>query len=144
MPTYFETRTRDNGETFTCCKTDAPEWVSDACQEAHARDLPNDWIYEECRAAFEAYEAGEITEGETHEHTDNRVDVYTRDAYQWAADFCLSYTWAEAEEAAKDLGMPEDTEKRIQVIQYAAIQRIAEIIVAACDAAAAAEENDDS
>jgi hypothetical protein len=92
------------------------------------------WIYEECRAAVEAFDDGTLTSDDDsdHEYADGRVDTYTKDLYQWAANFCLTDTWAEAEQEAKDVGLPDETDRRIACIQYAAIRQIAETIRAAC------------
>lgn len=133
MPKYFESRERDNGESFTCIRSDAPEWVTDVVHACHGDMLPCDWVYEECRAAFEAYEAGDIVEMEVHDYTDTRVDVYTRAIYQWASDMCLSGIYADAEADANDSGLPEEMEKRLQVIQYYAIDRIANLVIQACE-----------
>jgi hypothetical protein len=142
MPTnfavHFVTRIRQNGdkeeEQFITLVEDRPQWLQDAVRDAHQRTLPNDWIYEECRAAVEAFDAGDLRDDDdsVHEHADGRVEIYTKALYQWAADMCLTDTWAEAEQEAKDIGMPEETEKRLACIQYAAIRRIAQMMYAAC------------
>jgi hypothetical protein len=140
MPTdiasNFERKERAQGESYITLKDDHPEWLKDAVHEAHHDTLPNDWIYEECHAAVEAFDTGcLLDEDAVHQYVDGRVDTYTRDLYQWAADFCLTDTWAEAEADAKEMGLPEETEKRIACIQYAAIRHIAETMRAACEGA---------
>jgi hypothetical protein len=139
---HFEKKTRDSGESFFTLADDAPEWLCDAVRDAHQGTLPNDWIYSECRAAVEAFDEGTLDDEDAiHEHADNQVDVYTRELYRWAADMCLTDTWAEAEEEAKDLGdRLEDTEKRLAVIQYCAIARIAGTMLNACKEHAAEED----
>jgi hypothetical protein len=134
---HFVSSKRDNGDTFVTLSPDRPGWLQDAVYAAHLDTLPNDWIYEECRAAVEAFDSGELdAEGDgVHDFADSRVDVYTKILYQWAADFCLTDTWAEAESEASDCGMPDETEKRIAVIQYMAIRRIAETMREACEGA---------
>lgn len=131
---HFERKTRDSGEPFVTLKDDAPEWLQDAVQDAHQGTLPNDWIYAECLAAVEAFdneELGEDGDG-VHEHADGRVDTYTRDLYQWAADMCLTDTWASAESEAEDMGPTGTTLNRIASIQYCAIRHIAEIMRNVC------------
>jgi hypothetical protein len=140
IASYFDdTKTRDNGEYFVHLKDDAPEWLSDAVRDAHQGTLPNDWIYAECLAAVEAFDFGDFDEDYIHEHADGRVDVYTRELYQWAADMCLTDTWANAEAEAAEMGLVEETEKRLAVIQYCAIRYIAEAMLNACKDAAKEE-----
>lgn len=147
---HFETKPRpafsvQAGEPFVTLRDDAPEWLKEAVREAHQGDLPLDWIYAECQAAAQAIDAGDIDlVGEDdmdalHEHADGRVDIYTKELYQWAADFCLTDTWAAAEEAAREMGLPEETEKRLACVQYAAIHFVAETMRDACAKVAAAE-----
>ncbi len=137
----FTQGTRDNGETFTKLSDDAPEWLKDAVQEAHHGTFPNDWIYQECRAAYEAYHedygphASHWSDYET-EYADGRVDPYTRDLMQWAADMCLTDLYSEAEEEAKDLGsdpVSGDISERIAVFQFCAIRLVASVIFQACE-----------
>lgn len=138
---HFETKTRDNGDRFTSLKDDRPEWLQDAVYAAHQGTMPNDWIYAECLATAEAFDAGELSdEDNVHEFADARVDVYTKALYQWATDMCLTDTWANAESEASDLGEVPDTEKRIATIQFCAIRAIAETMRAAC--AEASEETE--
>ena len=142
MTTHFVSETRDNGERFYTLADDAPEWLRDAVQEAHDGTFPDDWVYAECEAAMCAILGGALTDsGGLHEHADSRVDVYTKELYQWAADMCLTALFAEAEESANELGMEyEDTTKRLQVIQYEAICRIARVILEAWTENQTAEE----
>jgi hypothetical protein len=134
LASHFETKTRDSGESFVTLNDTAPDWLKEAIREAHNGTLPTDWIYSECRAAVEAFDEGSLSdEDDVHSHADGRVDVYTKDLYQWAADFCLTDTWSSAEAEASDMGMPDETERRIAVIQYAAIRHIADTMRYACD-----------
>lgn len=128
---------RDNGETFTKLSDDAPEWLKDAVQEAHAGTFPNDWIYAECASAYEAIKDGAITDEDSiHEYADGQVDVYTKDLYQWGADMCLTDLYSQAEDEANDLGDDEvgETEKRFAMIQYCAIAFIARTMLEAVEA----------
>ena len=61
---HFVIHTRADGETFTTLADDAPAWLQEAVREAHQGDLPNDWVYAECRAAAEAFDAGESDLGQ--------------------------------------------------------------------------------
>jgi hypothetical protein len=130
---YFETRTRDSGENFIALKDEHPKWLQEAVRDAHQGSLPNDWIYVECRAACEAIDEGDISEDETHDYADGRVDVYTKDRYQWATEMCLTDLYAAAESEAEDMGYEEheNIAHRIAVVQYHAIRSIAETMLAA-------------
>jgi len=130
---HFETKTRTSGEKFVTLADSRPGWLHEAVRTAHQGTLPNDWIYAECEAAALAFDDGQLDdEDDVHMYVDGRIDIYTKDLYQWAADFCLTDTWAEAEVEARDMGLPEETEKRIACIQYAAIRHIAETMREAC------------
>lgn len=45
MAASFETKSRDNGESFVVLKDGAPEWMAEACQAAHGDMFPDDWRY---------------------------------------------------------------------------------------------------
>lgn len=138
---YFVAKKRDNGESYVSLHVDRPEWLQDAVYTAHGGDMPNDWIYDECRATCDAIDDGSIDiEGREdaindaiHDHADSRVEIYTKPLFQWAADMCLSDTFSEAESDLKDMGGDETTDmvKRLMALQYCAIRRIAETMVQA-------------
>ena len=135
LGSFFVTGKRDNGETFRAPYRRAPQWLHDAVRDAHAGDFPNDWIYRECRPrATRSMRGVSRMTTPCHEYADSRVDIYTRDLYQWAADMCLSDTYAGAESEAGDfLGEESDTIKRLSAIQYCAIGAIARIIMREAD-----------
>jgi hypothetical protein len=143
MPTNFASHFVTKTMFFYTLAEDRPGWLQEAVYDAHRGALPNDWIFEECRHAVEAFDSGELTSDEdddVHSYADGRVDVHTKDLYQWAAEFCLTETFSEAEEEAKDMGMPEETLDRIRCIQYAAIRHIADTMKEACRGGAARQE----
>ena len=130
----FETKTRDAGERFVTLTDDAPEWLQEAVRLAHHDTMPHDWVYAECEAAYDAYQDQE-GRPDDHEHTDGRVDVYTKELYAWAADMCLTDLYSEAESRANELGTKcEDTSQRLASIQYCAIELIATVIFDAIEA----------
>lgn len=139
---FFETKTRDSGESFVTLIDDAPEWLQDAIREAHQGDLPNDWVYEQCRAACEAVDDDTLNPESVYEHADSQVDIYTKSLFQWAADMCGTSTFSEAEERARDSGDDGNVEieKRLSVIQFYAIAVIAETMLAAIENARREEE----
>jgi hypothetical protein len=139
---YFETRKRDDGDEFVTLKDETPEWLTDAVREAHAGDLPNDWIYAECRAACEAIDEGTVSdEDDLHQHADGRVEVYTKDLFAWATEMCGTTTWASAEEEAEEVGSNTvGCEERIRAIQFFAIRNVASSMLEAVSAHTDEEE----
>ncbi len=124
----FTSKTRDDGTVFYTLSDDAPDGLLDAVQEAHRGAMPNDWIWAECKAAFE--EEADLTDPDAlHEYADGRMDVYTKALHSWAADMCLTDLYSSAEEEANDLLPPTATTlERIGAIQFCAIQGIAATI----------------
>lgn len=79
--TYFQTKTRENGETFYALADDAPEWVDDAVRDCHDGELPNDWRYTIIADLFE-----QLLENPDDEYAGaGLVDIYNRDLAQWLA-----------------------------------------------------------
>jgi hypothetical protein len=145
---FFQEKKRDNGETFFTLTDEAPRWLLEAVRDAHQGTIPNDWIWAECAAACEAIDSwGPKFEDDIVNYADSRVDVYTKELYQWAADFCLTTTWANAEEEATEIGFavgetigeflgriaepgtPLKMEFIIRSVQYCAIRYIADVMV---------------
>lgn len=83
----FKYNTRQDGTGYFFLSDAAPEWLSEAVQEAHDGELPNDWRYKVC--AFVAESIDEANEdGEEFDPTniaDSLVDVYTHDLIAWLA-----------------------------------------------------------
>jgi len=145
LVTYF---TNDNERKVWCLVPDSPQWLHDAVYAAHQGDGPNDWIYEECRAACNFIDHDLDGYADAHdavaEYSDGRVDIYTKDLYQWQADFCCTTTYAAAEDSLSDIGSDSDkAEKRVQILQYCAIEYIAQTMISAHTAALAEEEDED-
>jgi hypothetical protein len=144
LTSYF---TRDNARKIVTLKTKRLEWLYEAIREAHVSDPPNDWIYEECYAACEAIDDGSLKDDDdVHEFADSRVDIYTRDLFQWSADFCLTDTFASAESELSDCGGSDDGDmaKKIAQLQYFAIARIARTILEAYEANKDADDRIDT
>jgi hypothetical protein len=136
---------RTNGEAYCHLADDAPQWLKDAVHEAHQTDLPNDWIYNECRAACDAIDDERLQDEDgMHGHCDGRVDVYTKVLYRWAADMCLSDTWACAEENAEEMGDEGTMVDRLMRIQLCAIESIASTILHAWQESGQVLSDDDS
>jgi hypothetical protein len=127
----FETKKRDNGETFVTLSDATPQWLKDAVKAAHQDDPANDWIYQQSQAAYTAALSGDLTEDSAHEYADGQVDIYTANLARWYADMCLSTTYANAEWQAEDATHDGDISKRIATIQFYAIEYIAHVILSA-------------
>lgn len=124
----FIKQSRADGSTFYTLKDDAPEGLLEAIREAHCDMFPNDWVWEECKAAYE--EETDLTDSDAlHEYADSRVDIYTKALFTWAADMCLTSLYSDAEPEAEELfSAVPSTSERFQAIQYFAIHRIATVI----------------
>lgn len=139
LASYFKKLDGKPGVTTT---DDRPEWLQGAIREAHTGDLPHDWIYAECQAVCEAIDDGTFKdevlgyqEDAIHEFADSRVEVYTKARYEWAAEFCLTYTYAEAEgEDTDNGGDSSDVAEKLGRVQYYACARIARVILEAWEA----------
>jgi hypothetical protein len=78
----FETRTRNNGDEFTCLKDGAPEWAKDVCKAAHYCQgdlmLPDDWRYSAISLVADL-----LDEGNDPDEPCTEPDVYTHDLNAW-------------------------------------------------------------
>jgi len=83
MSKAFETKTRDNGDTFKVLKNGSPEWMRGICHKVHGEDLPDDTIYSLIESAVDT-----ISDCEEPEEIEERLyeveaDVYTSDLTEW-------------------------------------------------------------
>jgi hypothetical protein len=100
---YFEKRTRENGDKYLCLKDDKPEWVYKLVYAAHydgySYQLPNDYRYEFIYDALTI-----ISENEDHddqyEAIWNSIDENTYDLTGWLHSRNDRYSYCE--EAMKD------------------------------------------
>lgn len=105
----FQTKTRDNGDTFVCLKDDQPEWMTDVIRAAHdnGQMMPDDFRYalikEAAAAIWQADSNSDIDEC-ADEFADG-VDVYTSSLCEWAASH--GYRTAYCDEALDEYGKPE-------------------------------------
>lgn len=138
---HFITKKRGRGPkapSFVSLRDSAPQWLRDACYEAHFSDLPNDWIYDQIHDACRGIDDGYLTDDDSlHEYADSAADIYTSDLFAWAANLCQSSTFSYAEDALRDMGGSgdKDTAGRLGMIQYCAIEAIAATILHAYETA---------
>lgn len=144
---FFESATRDSGATYVRMVDDAPEWLTDAVRAAHLGDLPNDWIYEQCRDVCDAIDEGSISDSDSVSvWADGRADIYTHDLYAFAKDMFHTYTFSNGEELARDVGGDNDRgsiSEQIGRVQYFAIETIAQAILSAFEEHSADDDDDD-
>lgn len=133
---YFETAHRDDGESYTRTRDDAPEWVREIVYAAHGGGdfLPDDYRYEWTQEALEAiHDAGsddpdEIRDDMPHEFADS-VDVYNVALLKWLASNFRRPGYCD-DAAEEGLIGPDDTlMKRITVGQYMERQETFSLVV---------------
>lgn len=130
LAAHFERIKRPNGKWSYTLKDTAPEWLRDAVYSAHTDRPPNDWIYEECYDACVAIDDDSLSD--CGEYADQKVEPYTRELFEWAAEFCLSSLFAESEETVNGYRKHGDTvSTRLIAIQREAITFIASTILTA-------------
>ncbi len=131
MKSPFVTKTREpSGTEYVTLADNAPKWLYNTVRDAHQGDMPNDWIFQVCKDAYEAEDLDPTADGAIHEFADSSVDIYTKDLYQWAADMCLTSTYSNAQSNAEDFGQSnaQPIKDQLKIIQYCAIAYIAEVI----------------
>lgn len=127
----FETRTRDNGDKFTCLKEHSPEWMTDVIRAAHGDMLPDDYKYRMISEIADSLIENNPDDWDEsrHEIVDGLVDVYNMDRLRWlASDLCrASYCDDAAEEGY--IGSEASMFERIGVGQYQEYQEIFDAVV---------------
>ena len=108
---YFETKQRDNGESFVSLRDGHPEWVEDMVREAHGDMLPEDWRYKAIEEVITAiseneYEGEDDANDSASEVCDSLVSVYTHELTQWLAssNARIGYLDEAVREAVKEDG----------------------------------------
>ena len=122
----FETRERENGETFVCLGDSAPSWCQDVCRESHSGMMPDDWRYSWISSAADTLvdidpdDWGE----QTHEIADGLIDVYNGRLLSWLAS---NLTRIEYVNEASENGLPRENDI-INAIQCGQYQEITETV----------------
>jgi hypothetical protein len=102
MTSYFQTNTRESGDTFVTLADDVPEWVRDAVMAAHDGEMPNDWRYQTVAAIFEAFI--DTPDAVPSEVAESLADVYTSDRLAWLAGHLERVNYVD--EANEEAGGP--------------------------------------
>lgn len=99
----------------------APDWLDDLCRSAHSTPSglmwPDDHRYRLIRAALGAIHDDGVSEDGSHDFADSQVDVYTSERVKWLASH--DYRQGYCDDAARDLGTPEDLVTALGYGQYA-------------------------
>lgn len=138
---WFETRTREDGETFDTLKDGAPEWLRDLVYDAHGDFLPEDWRYTCIRAAVE-WIADENDPDESGEFVDSQVDVYTGARFAWLASNLTRQGYVDdaADEFGPDTVYADGVSGAIGWGQYMEAQEVYSSVVSALEAELEARE----
>jgi hypothetical protein len=125
---YFETATRDNGETFVKRRDDTPQWVQDLIQDAHGDMFPDDWRYAAISRVLDEIadielETPDDVRDYSHEIADQLTDIYTGNLIGWMYSN-LSRT-GYVDDATQELGYPGSI---VQAMQYGQLAEYREII----------------
>jgi hypothetical protein len=85
---YFETATRDNGESFVKTRDDRPEWLTELILDAHENMMPEDWRYEAISRVLDEIanrelETADDVRDDAHEIADGLTEVYNGALIQW-------------------------------------------------------------
>lgn len=135
MKNYFIQRIRRPTDTdsvrYWTLTDDAPEWLRAAVRDAHNGSIPHDWVFEQCAVTWDAILNEDLAENGVHEFVNGCVDVYIHNVFSWAADWCNSTLFEEAEESVKDLGGFGDHTvcEILQMVQYEAISYIVQCML---------------
>lgn len=129
----FETRERENDETFVCLRDNAPAWCRDVCRESHSGMMPDDWRYSWISSAADTLADidPDSWEEQTHEIADGLVDVYNGRLLAWLAS---NLTRAEYVNDAVSNGLVDvsgdfDLYRAIMAGQYEEIRETLETLV---------------
>ncbi len=141
----FETAKRDNGETFTRLKNDAPQWIDDSLADIHGTDMfPDDWRYEKIQSLAFSLAETDPDEWEDFPHgteIDSLVDIYYSDLTAYIASN-VNRLHA-ANDAAKEYGDESaDIETRAGYAQYQEISEIAYRMIEVAESEAESREYD--
>lgn len=113
---------------------EAPSWLQEAIDEAHAGASHDDHIYELAHSFALDYDGGNITRADAWDNfvgwADDQVDVYDHDLYQFAADNSHR-RWYDEEQASELVGKKANPLDHIRMVQYIVAQSVASAIWAA-------------
>ncbi len=119
---WFERRSRADGETFVTLKDGRPAWVQEMVYAAHGDFGPDDWRYDCIAAALDQIE--ETGDEDSGEFADSQVDVYTGRRLQWLASSLNRVGYCD--EAASEFGPPRDGLGKYDIAESIGLGQFAE------------------
>lgn len=135
MASWFESRTRANGDKFLTLRDGHPEWMKQVCFEAHDSPtvgtiMPDDYRYEMINECLDII-AECTNEDELEDAKWDRLPApdYTHDLLQWLAshnaraDFCDAY--------AEEMGQRSDLIGQIRDGYSYELREVLELVVSA-------------
>lgn len=109
----FERATRTDGTAFVKLSSDAPEWMTDAVRDSHARALPDDYVYslcEECADGIAEHsdwlDDVDSVEDYLHEIADAAVPIYNAERARWLSENISNCEWIA--ESVANFGAPSE------------------------------------
>ena len=122
--------TRTDGTTFYRLADGSPEWMRDACREAHDGEGPNDWRYDTIDSLLERIEDYADPDDVDHgDIADGLVTIYNAERTAWLAGNLERATYCD--EAADELGCEGGIFDRIGWGMYLCIEEMSNTIVRA-------------
>jgi len=121
----FETRTRDNGDKFTCLTVESPSWMTDILRECHGDMFPDDTKYnmiQECADSLREYKS--LGTDNVFEIADGLVDIYNSDRTDWLSSHLSRAYYIDAAQEEGLLTEDADTFTRIGVGQFKEYEEI--------------------
>lgn len=123
----FESKTRENGESYVVLKKDRADKLQESVYQAHGDRMPNDWIYgtyADLMQRLTEYDINSIDDVYEYqgEIVDGAVDVYTADLTQWLADDIRNVDYIT--QAVDTFGNQKDGAGLLATAQYMAIDEI--------------------
>lgn len=79
--------TRSDGTNFYRLHGDTPEWMRDACRDAHDGEAPNDWRYDMIDSLLDSItDHDDPDDIDTSEIADSFVPAYNAERVSWLSD----------------------------------------------------------
>jgi hypothetical protein len=133
---WFETKQRDNGDTFVALKDGKPEWLQDLVATAHGDDfLPDDYRYKWARDALEYIAEVDDPDDASGDFADQAVDVYTGARFAWLASNLNRASYCD--EAAAEFGAGDTATDIVSMVgwgQYAEASEVYGLVLQALEA----------
>ena len=122
----FETRTRNNGDTFHCLTDSRPDWSQDVARQCHDGMIPDDYRYKWLSHGADTLAdiPADEWEDSIYEIADSMVDIFNYSLLQWCASHLsrVGYVDEEANETLSPTPGKFDLIHSLQVGQFREIR----------------------